>query len=375
MKNVEASVVRTAAHGNWENILKTLAPSIPEEAFSRLGRHTPCPVHGAGTSGDGFKLFKRDFHECGGGMCNTCGKFNDGFKLLQWINGWDFVTALVEVAGVLGIATKTDETAQRAANAKREIDRQNATAARLESEKANDTRIRARLNTIWSEAMPLTAPDAEPARQYLASRAILSFEREGLSASIRFHRSLASYNEDLQYEGHFPAIVAKVLDASGKAATIHRIYLTEDGKKAPVESCKKMFQVPSDRTIMGGGIITSAPAEVVDVCEGIETALAIETAMGFPVWPLVNATMLEGFTPQEGVTCVRIWVDHDRSGRGLEAGSILKKRLTDMGIKAAIVLPKMAIPEGEKGVDWNDVLQVKGSIGFPQRSSDVRRAA
>ena len=367
MKNVEASVVRNAASGNWESILTTLAPSIPSAAYEKLGRHVACPVHSAG-KGDGFKLFKRDFHDCGGGGCNTCGHFNDGFKLLMWINNWDFVTALVEVAMFLGITSKSDEMTQRVINRQREAEAHEARKKRAEKEAADDVRIRARLNKIWSGTIPLTAKEAEPARLYLSGRKILGWDREGLDVAVRFHPALPSYDEDRNYEGDFPAIVAKVSDSTGKACTVHRIFITEKGEKAPVQSCKKMYQVPTNREVMGGGIFTSTPGEVIDVCEGIETALAIETAMRIPVWPLVNATMMEGFIPPEGVKEVRIWVDNDVSGRGLQAGKALKARLWELGVRASLLVPTLAIPAGAKGVDWNDVLVTMGRFGFPVRA-------
>ena len=98
-KHIEAREVRQQAAGRWLDLLGALAPAL-EPALSRVGRHVPCPVHG-GT--DGFRLF-RDADLTGGGVCNTCGTFPDGFALLMWVNRWTFPEALWAVAQALGLA-------------------------------------------------------------------------------------------------------------------------------------------------------------------------------------------------------------------------------------------------------------------------------
>lgn len=373
MKNLDAPVVKQAAFGKWDLVLHSLAPEIPDAAY-KLGRHVACPVHAGGTKGDGFKLFKKDFLETGGGMCNSCGKFHDGFKLLMWLKGWDFPTTVEEVGSVLGITNSEAQKEQRATNKDRELEHQRIRAERLAKQDQDNARIRLRLKDIWSKSLPLTDPAAEPARLYLASRKILVWDRPGLEKAVRFHPSLPCYNEELKFEGNFPAIVSMVCN-EGKPVTIHRIFLTEKGEKAPVASPKKMCEVPSDNLVTGGAIFTSPLAEVIDVSEGVETALAVETAMGIPVWPLVNATLLELFNPPVGVKVVRIWVDKDVSERGVQAGKILQARCWEMGIKAHLVVPTAAIPEGQKGVDWNDVLLSHGRYGFPRPNTNKAKVA
>ncbi|WP_296277312.1 primase-helicase zinc-binding domain-containing protein [Pseudomonas sp. UBA7530] len=164
MKNFDASVVKKAAFGQWDSVLSRLAPEIPEGAFTKLGRHVACPVHSGGTKGDGFKLFKKDFLETGGGMCNTCGSFHDGFKLLMWLKGWDFPTTVEEVAGQLGLTNSSDQVKQRAVNKEREAEIEAIRAGRLADQRKDDERIRLRLKKIWTESLLLTHPVAEPAR-------------------------------------------------------------------------------------------------------------------------------------------------------------------------------------------------------------------
>lgn len=69
-----------------------------EGRSERKGKHVPCPVHGGR---DGFRIFP-DVAETGGGICNTCGSFANGFAPLMWINGWEFGRAIREVAEQVG---------------------------------------------------------------------------------------------------------------------------------------------------------------------------------------------------------------------------------------------------------------------------------
>jgi hypothetical protein len=89
------------------------------------------------------------------------------------------------------------------------------------------------------------------------------------------------------------------------------------------------------------------------------------------VFPTVNATLLESFVPGPSTKMVVIWADKDRSGRGEEAASELKRRLWEKGIKAQIMMPSLPIADGEKSVDWNDVLIQLGRMGFPKRRRAV----
>ena len=89
----QASRVKDDARGRWQRVLSDLAPAL-QDAVAKRGKHVPCPVHGGR---DGFRVFP-DVSETGGGVCNTCGYFADGFSLLMWINGWDFGETIREVA-------------------------------------------------------------------------------------------------------------------------------------------------------------------------------------------------------------------------------------------------------------------------------------
>lgn len=355
---MKAEETKAMARGQWGGILATLAPQL-QPALERKGRHVPCPVHGGR---DGFRVFK-DVDETGGAVCNTCGVFADGFATLMWANGWDFSTALKAVAECL------DGRAQR-------VPPRPSVVQRPESD---DERLRQALNRVWNESVPLSEHRAEPARLYLARRGISVPPPEVL----RFHPSLAYHDGD-KVVGTFPAIIAMVSGAQGNPVTIHRTYLTTDGKKAPVESPKKLMSYPKNRKLVGGAIRLVDPGPVLAVAEGLETALAVMEGTGLPVWCAVNAYLLEHFEAPPEVRRVIVFADKDRptaqhpGGHGQEAARRLVQRLWANGIKASAIVPAGEIPSGQKSLDWLDILNRDGAQAFPSLQSidaRVRKAA
>lgn len=352
MKNIEASDVRAAARANWPWILAGLAPEL-EDALKRPGKHVGCPIHGGQ---DGFRLFK-DMPDTGGGVCNTCGSFHDGFSLLMWLKGWSFPEALEQVAYSLGMGSSSSNASQ--APVRREPPKVNPVVP-----SADDEWLRQRLKQVWRESWPLTCSEAKAGRLYLTKRGISERQLAAIQ-SVRFHPGLQYRDENERLVGTFPALVALVTDPNGQPITIHRTFLTKEGSKAPVDKPKKMMPFPSDRSVTGGCIRLGESSTILGIAEGLETALAARLASRMPVWSAVNATLLERFIPPEGTELVVIWADRDRSQRGEQAAKELKARLWARGIKAQILLPNMPIPEMAKGVDWNDVWIEQGAFGFP----------
>ncbi len=336
----ETQQVKEDARGRWERVLLTLAPPL-KAALERTGKHVPCPVHGGR---DGFRLF-RDVAEAGGGICNTCGSFANGFALLMWINGWDFGQTIREVAEQVGSRSRSANSA---------------------ADKSEDEMRREQLNRTWRESVALSHPSAEPARLYLA--------RRGLSVKVpetlRFHAALGYY-EDNRRLADYPTLIAQVTGQGGDAVTIHRTYLTPDGRKAPVDSPKKLMRHPLARQMTGGAIRLVPANNRLAVTEGIETALAVTEATGIPAWATGNAHLLATFKPPAGIDQILVFADKDRpsrqhpSGHGQEAARELVKRLWSLGIRAGAIAPAMEIPEGKKGIDWLDVFVLEGKAGFP----------
>ena len=348
------------ATGNWGSILRAKAPRLKSALDAEGKRHIPCPSPSHPDSKDAFRVFK-DYAVTGGGVCNTCGTFRDGFSLLQWVNGWSGKEVLEEVESYLGNRIGTHEP------------RFPVIQAPSKDYTIENESLRRSLNRVWLESVPIDASMAEPARRYLAGRGLAL----NVMPNLMFHPAL-SYHDGQKVIGRFPAIVAMVYGSTGKPVTIHRTYLTRDGQKADVESPKKLMSYPNDRKIMGGAIQLCKPGRVLGVAEGIETALAVWLGTGIPTWATVNAVMMENFVPPPGVEQLIAFADKDRpskvhpSGHGQEASKALVLKTWKRGIKAMAITPSGEIDTGEKSLDWLDILMRDGRNGFPSLES-IRR--
>jgi P4 family phage/plasmid primase-like protien len=106
--------VKGRAAGRWVEILSALA-HVSSDYLT--GRHGPCPKCG-GT--DRWRWTNLD--DGGGGICNQCGKFGDGFALLQSLCGWDAKETLRRVAEHLGCQGGGNSGAGTGRNGKASID-------------------------------------------------------------------------------------------------------------------------------------------------------------------------------------------------------------------------------------------------------------
>lgn len=351
---IESKDVRDAVRGAWLSVLDDLAPEI-SQAIEKPGlRHIPCPVHGGK---DGFRLF-RDANLSGGGYCNTCGPKPDGFSLLMWLRGWSFPEALSAVADVLGISSSFR-------HAKPAVKKQPQSQFDQSKSFVNNDKLKLLLRSVWQESTSIHHPDAEPVRVYLQSRGLDGWLPNW--SNLRFHPKMQYRNEDNQVVGYFPAMLALV-EKDNQAVTIHRTFLTDDGRKAPVDSPKKLMPIPADRLIVGSGIRLGNPGRVLSVTEGIETALAVIEATGMVTWPLISATLMSHFVIPQGVEKLIIWSDLDRSLAGTFAAQKLAERAKTQGIQVEIREPSGPLPIDAKSIDWLDVLNQSGPNAFVFRS-------
>ena len=140
-----------------------------------------------------------------------------------------------------------------------------------------------------------------------------------------------------------PVMVARV-EGPGGLLGLHLTLLLPDGRG---RKGKKLARGSRPK----GGAIRLYPLEVgqpLALAEGIETALAVREATGWPVWALVAAPfMKEVVLPGEAKEVV-VCADHDRAG--LKAAHALARRLLREGRRV-----RMAVPP-EEGEDWLDVL-------------------
>jgi putative DNA primase/helicase len=208
-----------------------------------------------------------------------------------------------------------------------------------------DERKRAALRRVWGEARPITAGD--PVHTYLCRRRIML---DDLSTILRYHPHLAYRHEDGKCTFH-PAMVAKVDGSNGQGVSLHRTFLTLDGRKANVSTPKKLMPSIVPGATRGGAIRLYPASETLTLAEGIETALAVHLATGLPVWSTICAGGMARLIVPAEVQLVVICADHDAAG--LDAAQTLARRLLAEQRRVKILTP--ATPSA----DWADLEEVR----------------
>lgn len=290
---------KDAARGKWRGIL--IACGADSKVL--VDKHGPCPFCGGR---DRFRFDNRDGD--GSFICSNCGA-GDGFEFLKRLRGWGFVEAASEVDRVLG----------------------NIQADPIKPRIDEDTRRRL-LNDLWVSAVPIVSSD--PAGMYLARRGLT----QPVSTALRFASQCP-----LVGQGRGPAMIALVMNAEGRPATIHRTFLTTCGHKV---SGNARAMMPGE--IPDGCAVRLSPAgKTLGIAEGIETALAASRQFGIPVWAALNATMMSKWLAPEGVEEVVVFGDNDESFTGQAAAFSLAHKL------ARKINVRVEIPD-RIGTDWAD---------------------
>ncbi|HHN8425024.1 TPA: primase-helicase zinc-binding domain-containing protein, partial [Morganella morganii] len=97
MKSIDViREVKLKANGQWQGILSAVGAEVP------VNTHTACPACGGK---DRFRFDDKDGN--GTFICNQCGA-GDGLDLVQRVLGVGVTEAAKEIAGIIGIDTRSD---------------------------------------------------------------------------------------------------------------------------------------------------------------------------------------------------------------------------------------------------------------------------
>lgn len=319
-----------------------------------------CPVHGEKTPS-----FHADNRK-GRYYCFGCGASGDHFRFLVEVDGLSFPEAVAELAREAGIPLPDARPLSPEAEAERQRrldEMQRRHEKRRKRAELRDERhsraVREIAWQIWKSGMPIGGTLAE---RYLRSRGIdidLGFP------SLRFVESLAYPNDDLPREEWetWPAMVCAVVGPDERFRGIWRIYLSPSGGKAPLEYPKLGLAETK-----GGAVWFGKPVGKINVCEGVETGLAVRALSGGePTAAALSTSLMRAFVPPSGVTFVLIWPDGDTEkirkmqGRerllpapGLAAAQDLHERLKSEGVPSAVQ------PTPKDGRDYLDLYCAMG---------------
>lgn len=281
-----------AARGRWVGILRHFGI---EDRYLQ-NRHGPCPIC------DGRDRYRFDDKDGGGTFyCSKCGA-GDGIKLAMLWTGREFADVAREIDGIVGNIDQVDFKADKP-----------------------DPKIR--LQEVASKRGPIDS--INPVRAYLKSRGLKPVSGIEYCESIKYWE-MGNYAE-------YPAMVCLMRGQDGAPLTWHVTHLTNNGQKAPVDSVRKIL--PPVKPLAGAAIRLGGMAEWIGIAEGVETALAVMLKYKIPCWAAANATLLEKFTPPDGVEAVTIFGDNDSSYTGQKAAFTLAHRLRDIVTVKDVLIP------------------------------------
>ena len=296
---IDIDKLKRETTGRWNDILSAYGINPGD------GSHMPCPICGGK---DRFRFDNKD--GSGSYICGQCGA-GDGWTLIQKTMCTDFIGAAKIIQNVIG-ECKLDEHKESVSPDARKM-----------------------IKEIWVRCVN---PSGTPVEKYLKSRGIMMIPN-----TIKYCPKC--YNAELGEE--IPAMIAAVQNPNGKGVSLHRTYLTDEGRKAEVEKIKML--TPVNGKISGGAIRLFNHGDTLGVAEGIETAVSCMQLFGIPTWAVVSSTIMEGFEPPESARKIVIYADNDASFVGQSSAFILAKKLYQQDRIIEVLMP-------DNVGDFNDVL-------------------
>lgn len=195
---------------------------------------------------------------------------------------------------------------------------------------------------LWTISKPIAGTLAET---YLRARGV-SLGRDG-TEPLRFHSRCfyrAEPGSPDSARDAWPALVALVTAWDGERTGLQRIWLDPAGQtKAAVSTPRRAME-----HLLGNAVRFGAARDVMLVGEGIETVLALRSAL--PTMPMAAALStghLAAFLPPSGLRRLYIARDHDEAG--LRATDVLASRMQAAGIEAIVLTTTLG--------DFNDDLR------------------
>ena len=171
--------------------------------------------------------------------------------------------------------------------------------------------------------------------------------RRGITAtplppSVRY--LLNAYN-------HYGALVALATDAAGEVHGLQQIYLTEDGRKAPLKIQKRTNKAHDGWADVSAVRLPGAAPTV--LCEGVETALSVWQATGQECWACLGISNIARAPLPEGVAVI---IARDGDAPNSKADRQLRQAVSALRSRGH----EVTVAEPPPGQDFNDVLQADG---------------
>lgn len=215
---------------------------------------------------------------------------------------------------------------------------------------------RQKILNVWQNATPIDLKSDSPAAVYLRDTRQVLLGDDICPAVLRETRQ-RYYDSDFNVVGEFACMVARLDISDGSIVNVHRTYLSNDGRKAPVDKPKKLMSSPYSGATDGAAIRlfpkqrSTDSGLILGIAEGIETALAVRKLFGVNTWATWCSAGMAKFVPPIDLTALNIYVDNDESGRK-SAGQIIRRLAEErVSLETRCHLPNLI------GQDWDNVWQ------------------
>lgn len=277
----------------------------------------------------------------------------------------DYKSAFAEARSFLGLSSERSPSESDDARKRRESEVHAARARRQREEREEQKRRERRAETaadIWAECQPIVGTLAE---EYLLARG-LPVPPAGWPDSVGFHKSLTyTLGDD---KPSYPCLVGRIVDMSGETVAVHQIFLD------PLTGTK-IDQDPNKVTLgpaKGGAIRLGGVKPHINVCEGLETGLAILALDNYrkPVWPCIGTSGLAGVELPLEVQRVTVYPDGDRPMRRqgsdyVPAEPAGRKAARDLKDRVSRFIKVRVMEEPSPGRDyldvWTDLQRIDGA--------------
>ncbi len=196
--------------------------------------------------------------------------------------------------------------------------------------------LAAKITAIMNDCQDIAG---SPAQIYLRNRGIIV---SPLPVSLQFRPN--AY-------GRYGALVALATDPDGAVHGIQQIYVTEDGRKAPIKVQKRTNKA-HDGWSEVSAVRLPGTAPIV-LTEGVETALSVWQATGHETWACLGISNIARAPVPDGA---RVIVARDGDEPNSKADQRLRNCVTILGRQGHDV----AVAEPPAGMDFNDILQHDG---------------
>lgn len=197
-------------------------------------------------------------------------------------------------------------------------------------------------------------PHATRVETYLQRRGITAMP---LPPSIRYLQN--AY-------GHYGALVGLATDAQGQVHGLQLIYLTEDGRKAPVKVQKRTNKAHDGWSDISA--VRMPGTSPVILCEGVETALSVWQATGQESWACLGISNIARAPVPEGAPVI---IARDGDEPSSKADQQLRQAVTILRDKGH----EVSVAEPPPGQDFNDILQADGDAAIRMLIASTRPAA